>query len=92
MNTCILILVEHFGSKKGLALGASFMIMAIGGIVAPQIVCGLLSHVSHNGYSISVGSYNQVGLSHWLNLTCCENATKFEKSPVFVCRFKSQPS
>jgi len=47
MNTCILILVEHFGSKKGLALGASFMIMAIGGIVAPQIVCGLLSHVSH---------------------------------------------
>ena len=35
---------------QGLALGASFMIMAIGGIVAPQIVCGLLSHVSHKGY------------------------------------------
>ena len=47
-NTGILILVEHFGDRQGLALGVSFMVMAIGGIVAPQIVNALLTQLSHH--------------------------------------------
>ena len=45
-NTVILILVEHFQDKQGLALGISFMIMALSGILAPQVVKGLLSSFS----------------------------------------------
>ena len=45
-NTAILILVDHFKEKQGMALGASFMVMAIGGIVAPQIARLLLSYCS----------------------------------------------
>jgi MFS family permease len=37
-NTAILILVDHFQEKQGLALGISFMVMAVAGIVSPQIV------------------------------------------------------
>ena len=45
-NTVILILVEHFQDKQGLALGISFMIMALSGILAPQVVKGLLNSFS----------------------------------------------
>lgn len=45
-NTVILILVEHFQDKQGLALGISFMIMALSGILAPQVVKGLLNNFS----------------------------------------------
>lgn len=58
-NTAILILVDQFGSQQGLALGISFMVMAIGGIVCPQLVRGLLIHFSTK---VSIGIFASIVL------------------------------
>jgi hypothetical protein len=41
-------LTEHFKQNPGLALGLAFMIMALAGIVTPQLDRLLLSHSSGN--------------------------------------------
>lgn len=61
-NTTILLLVDHFGKKQGLAIGLSFMIMAISGIISPQIVNGLLHKFSAKNTVIIYGCIMLLGL------------------------------
>ena len=61
-NTAILMLMLHFEGKQGLALGISFMIMAIGGIIAPQIISGLLTNCSSQQSILIVGGILTSGL------------------------------
>ena len=61
-NTAILMLMLHFEGKQGLALGISFMIMAIGGIIAPQIISGLLTTCSSQQSILIVGGILTSGL------------------------------
>lgn len=56
-------LVEHFGGKQGLALGISFMVMAIAGIAAPQLAYALLNSFSHQVSIIIVGVIILSGLA-----------------------------
>ena len=55
-------LMLHFEGKQGLALGISFMIMAIGGIIAPQIISGLLTNCSSQQSILIVGGILTSGL------------------------------
>ncbi len=70
-NTAILILVDHFQEKQGLALGISFMIMALSGIVCPQIVRGLLSSLSAK---VSILIYAGILFSGLLGSFCFSSA------------------
>ena len=46
-NTAIIVLTHHFKENRlGLAIGVSFVIMGISGIIAPQFVMVLLRHFS----------------------------------------------
>ncbi len=45
-NTAIIILTEHFKTNPGMALGIAFMIMALAGIVTPQLDRVLLYNCS----------------------------------------------
>ena len=46
-NTAIIVLTHHFKENRlGLAIGLSFVIMGISGIIAPQFVNVLLRHFS----------------------------------------------
>ena len=46
-NTAIIVLTHHFKENRlGLAIGVSFLIMGISGIIAPQFVMVLLRHFS----------------------------------------------
>jgi hypothetical protein len=43
-NTVIITVLEHFRTRMGLAMGVSFAVMALAGIITPQLDRVLLSY------------------------------------------------
>ena len=76
-NAAIIVLTHHFKETRlGLAIGVSFVVMGISGIVAPQLVVCLL----HN-FSLRVIGWNRLYLVDYIYIYIIV----FNKNSLYFC-------